>query len=167
MTCFLSWRAWDTPQSRLSFRLQLSVPRTGETESGSSPHQMPLPTPSATEYGSSGNGSGNNTRSRGRPSLGTIAKQSLWATPQAHDGEKGARSNVSAVRKGSRCLAREVKLWPTPDAHDWKSGKGWNPKQQKENGHAPQLRHLSGGQLNPTWVEWLMGFPAGWTDLEL
>jgi hypothetical protein len=25
---------------------------------------------------------------------------------------------------------------------------------------------ISGGQLNPTWVEWLMGFPLGWTDLE-
>ena len=24
----------------------------------------------------------------------------------------------------------------------------------------------NGGQLNPTWVEWLMGFPTGWTDLE-
>jgi hypothetical protein len=21
------------------------------------------------------------------------------------------------------------------------------------------------GLLNPTWVEWLMGFPTGWTDL--
>ena len=21
------------------------------------------------------------------------------------------------------------------------------------------------GALNPTWVEWLMGFPLGWTDL--
>ena len=25
----------------------------------------------------------------------------------------------------------------------------------------------SGGQLNPTWVEWLMGFPIGWTDLKV
>ena len=24
----------------------------------------------------------------------------------------------------------------------------------------------SGGKLNPTWVEWLMGWPLGWTDLE-
>lgn len=24
----------------------------------------------------------------------------------------------------------------------------------------------SGGKLNPTWVEWLMGFPLGWTDLD-
>ena len=22
------------------------------------------------------------------------------------------------------------------------------------------------GALNPTWVEWLMGFPLGWTDLQ-
>ena len=24
----------------------------------------------------------------------------------------------------------------------------------------------NGGKLNPMWVEWLMGFPIGWTDLE-
>ena len=24
----------------------------------------------------------------------------------------------------------------------------------------------NGGQLNPTWVEWLMGWPLGWTDLK-
>jgi hypothetical protein len=23
-----------------------------------------------------------------------------------------------------------------------------------------------GGQLNPEWVEWLMGWPAGWTELK-
>ena len=27
------------------------------------------------------------------------------------------------------------------------------------------LNDTVGGQLNPTWVEWLMGFPLGWTDL--
>lgn len=25
----------------------------------------------------------------------------------------------------------------------------------------------SGGKLNPTWVEWLMGWPLGWTDLKV
>jgi hypothetical protein len=24
----------------------------------------------------------------------------------------------------------------------------------------------STGQMNPEWVEWLMGFPIGWTDLK-
>lgn len=28
------------------------------------------------------------------------------------------------------------------------------------------MKSGSGGQLNPTWVEWLMGFPLGWTALE-
>jgi hypothetical protein len=25
---------------------------------------------------------------------------------------------------------------------------------------------MEGGQLNPSWVEWLMGWPIGWTDLK-
>jgi hypothetical protein len=33
-----------------------------------------------------------------------------------------------------------------------------------------RLDHLvmasDGGSLNPTWVEWLMGWPIGWTDLK-
>jgi DNA (cytosine-5)-methyltransferase 1 len=28
------------------------------------------------------------------------------------------------------------------------------------------MRAGNGGKLNPMWVEWLMGFPLGWTDLE-
>jgi len=31
--------------------------------------------------------------------------------------------------------------------------------------HAPQAAEGSGA-LNPTWVEWLMGFPTGHTDLQ-
>ncbi len=27
------------------------------------------------------------------------------------------------------------------------------------------LRLEVDGQLNPTWVEWLMGYPIGWTDI--
>lgn len=27
------------------------------------------------------------------------------------------------------------------------------------------LEQSSTGALNPPWVEWLMGFPTGWTDL--
>ncbi len=62
-------------------------------------------------------------------------------------------------------LARAVAIFPTPTARDWKSGKG---KTQQERGRSagPSLSEVSGGTLNPTWVEWLMGFPIGYTDLE-
>jgi DNA (cytosine-5)-methyltransferase 1 len=26
---------------------------------------------------------------------------------------------------------------------------------------------VAGGSLNPSWVEWLMGFPGGWTDPDI
>jgi hypothetical protein len=53
---------------------------------------------------------------------------------------------------------------------------GWTGSRQmldrlKEDGDITDLECSSmqaenGGQLNPTWVEWLMGFPPGWTDLD-
>lgn len=30
-----------------------------------------------------------------------------------------------------------------------------------------QMSQGNGGQLNPEWVEWLMGFPVGWTDVNV
>ena len=38
---------------------------------------------------------------------------------------------------------------------------------KKAQGHGMgNLNDQIGGSLNPTWVEWLMGFPLGWTVLE-
>lgn len=34
-------------------------------------------------------------------------------------------------------------------------------------GNGASLRTDIGGQLNPDWVDWLMGFPVGWTNIEL
>lgn len=31
--------------------------------------------------------------------------------------------------------------------------------------NTPPLNAVAGGALNPPWVEWLMGWPIGWTDL--
>ena len=39
-----------------------------------------------------------------------------------------------------------------------------SPLQHARNS-AP-LNVVAGGSLNPTWVEWLMGWPLGWTDLK-
>jgi hypothetical protein len=43
----------------------------------------------------------------------------------------------------------------------------WTPT-ATANYAAPSMKRRKGadGYLNPTWVEWLMGFPIGWTDCE-
>ena len=38
--------------------------------------------------------------------------------------------------------------------------------QQKCNLHSDEWYQKAMGQLNPEWVEWLMGWPIGWTALE-
>jgi hypothetical protein len=163
---------------------------TSETESGS----LLFPTPKATEarFGYSSHG--------GAPSLGKMAKEGWWPTPNKSEGDGGAQPDErrrghqwrlrDAVAmwptpragnpgsrpngKGGKILAEEVaiaeglrergqKMLPTPCARDYRSGKG---KTQAERGRTagPSLSEWSGGSLNPTWVEWLMGWPLGWTD---
>jgi site-specific DNA-cytosine methylase len=59
----------------------------------------------------------------------------------------------------TRVVRRES--WPTPTKSDGEGGPGNSGREGGEN-----LRTAAGGSLNPTWVEWLMGFPLGWTDLD-
>jgi len=86
-----------------------------------------------------------------------------WPTPQArdHKGSSG-RSNKNQELD----LPTKVKLWPTPTANEDVCGKPTG-KMQKMLGNHPEVRQdPNGGTLNPTWVEWLMGWPLGWTDLK-
>lgn len=46
---------------------------------------------------------------------------------------------------------------------------GWgnaSVQRRKEIGKQIMLSMVAGGPLNPVWVEWLQGFPSGWTDLK-
>ena len=52
--------------------------------------------------------------------------------------------------------------WPTPTAHNSKEGN----YPAERNRKTPTLASRVGGKLNPTWVEWLMGWPHDWTNLE-
>jgi hypothetical protein len=71
---------------------------------------------------------------------------------------------------GSIGLARTVAMYPTPSANEDAAGTP-NGKMQKMLGNSPLIRgttpeEWNGGTLNPTWVEWLMGWPLKWTDLK-
>jgi hypothetical protein len=53
------------------------------------------------------------------------------------------------------------RMWATPRASE--SGPDY-AKIERTPGSGLSLPTQVGGQLNPNWVEWLMGFPDGWTD---
>ena len=57
-------------------------------------------------------------------------------------------------------LPNAVKFWPTPTGTE---RSGINPN----TGSGAGLSKVNGGQLNPDWVEQLMNFPEGWTDLDV
>lgn len=67
-------------------------------------------------------------------------------------------------RSGGPNLRTAVKQWPTPAGRDWRSG-GASEKTMQKNAR-PLSETVTGGkpgQLNPDWVEWMMGWPIGWT----
>lgn len=178
--CVLTWSVKDTKFSRSIIRLRASAPRTYATEFSSS-HTTPYPTPTATPYGSNGNGSGNNTNSRDHPSLERMvatptAKANQFAPSMQKWPSCAAMLPTPVTPKGSGgddLATRVARMIPTPAARDYK---GANGAEHLENGtgrlYMDQLpdyvRHgmgESGGQLNPTFVEYLMGFPENWTEV--
>jgi len=67
-------------------------------------------------------------------------------------------------RGGHRSNLEEVvacRMFPTPTKSDGMGGPGCSGRDGGEN-----LRTAIGGKLNPEWVEWLMGWPIGLTDLK-
>jgi len=84
----------------------------------------------------------------------------LWPTPCSAAEAPNLNSNKKNGPKSLIQVARE--MWPTPTAHNAKEG-GY-PAEYSRN--TPTLAAEAGGKLNPTWVEWLMGFSPGWTDLK-
>lgn len=89
-----------------------------------------------------------------------------WPTPRALDGEKGARTLTESVKnrvkKGMANLAEAV-VFATPTARDWRSGKASQATMER---NSRPLSEQVGGLLNPDWVEWLMGWPIGFSALE-
>ena len=179
--CYLTWKVRATPGRRLLFQLAPSTPRTDETESGLWPtaiandtgrtpeqyskHQAAisslacavkmLPTPKEWDW-------------KGQTQRGIHAEDDSLTPKQ----EEGLTHEITESRKGWTNFANlkeqavyGKKMWPTPQtgshneaAHNAMSG-DWKTK------FCEVAQIPTTGQLNPNWVEWLMGFPVGWTDL--
>lgn len=126
----------------------------------------------------------------GQPALSAQAE--TWATPCARDGDSRRRGKEARHTKGGRSLTADIQDWPTPTANDSESsgsrnGPGSSAKpgvslsDAATSGHShgrqdaavtrrdgqpstPGSTQLFASRLNPAFVEWLMGYPTGWTD---
>jgi hypothetical protein len=85
----------------------------------------------------------------------------LWPTPTV----KGNYNRAGLSSKSGDGLATAVKTWATPTARDYKHP-GRSRLERTGSTAGEPLPQQVGGALNPTWVEWLMGFPLGWTVCE-
>jgi hypothetical protein len=101
---------------------------------------------------------------------GGRAARSYWPTPTASLGTNGGQVTPTKAREGGTLIealsARTT--WPTPTVNDSKNSTLPPSQAKHDNIPGALLRdgEMAGGQLNPTWVEWLMGWPLGWTDLK-
>jgi DNA (cytosine-5)-methyltransferase 1 len=86
-----------------------------------------------------------------------------WPTPTVC----GNYNKAGLSAKSGDGLATAVKRWRTPNATDGAKWSNQSQQEREQKGQQVRLCHQlsAGGSLNPTWVEWLMGWPLGWTDL--
>jgi len=163
-----STHSWKTAQCSLFEDLELSLetwPKWGLMQDGVCWEQTPLVLPtSETVYGFS---------------LPTPVASDATSGEVIGKNDKFYTTSTGMPRKvnqkgtdGSVGLARLVQMWPTPKCSDsrhaisrhitdpdgfWKSNLGEV---------VMSMETPSNGRLNPQWVEWLMGWPIGWTDLK-
>jgi hypothetical protein len=102
----------------------------------------------------------------------------MWPTPTVQDSNKATKrwredhqNNLTA-----HVFNPEKRMFPTPTSRDYKGGYKTESLIRRD-GKSRAMDALPNavldgkgietvtGQLNPTWVEWLMGFPIGHTDL--
>jgi hypothetical protein len=191
-----TWKVKVTPHARLVFQLRASVQTIKEKESGlwQTPTAVGIKERSQEALEKKMKkrlATGRKTVPPGllteqikfSPNKDQLPNWNMWRTP---DNMKGG-SNLPGIKKaldeghlkrpsGQQIQIRlqdqvkeeriQPKKWPTPTANEDAAGRPTG-KMQKMLGNHPDVRGTGGGTLNPTWVEWLMGYPSGWTDLKV
>jgi hypothetical protein len=183
--------SWKTPQCSLLGEEQESLetlPRWGMTANGllwEQPTLEPITretasglwlTPRATDVGKGEKQEtflkrmGDRTDRCAQSLAAQVNNPRTWPTPNARDWKDCPTQNLyRQIGQISTAVAvyRQI-IWPTPRTAGMCGGTGsWellNKNTTKEE--ARQMGAGNGGKLNPTWVEWLMGWPLGWTDLK-
>lgn len=120
-----------------------------------------VPTPSASD----GSRGGVLTPNMSGTSLPQFINTQRVPTP--HGFSKDGKSNGPSGNELGRAV-NQMQRVPTPCSQDAKNAT--LPPSQGGRDSIPGFLiregETTGGSLNPTWVEWLMGWPLGWTDLK-
>ena len=106
---------------------------------------------------------------KSKPRIALAGAAKAWATPNAHDGRRPGADMKSTQGANLSRQAPEIPpdgplsspLAPTL------SQRYQSPRAGKKGVPGQSARHRGqpkGKRLNPRFVEWLMGFPPGWTD---
>ena len=113
--------------------------------------------------------------------LGQVAR--MWPTPTTQEVEHpdmdvtdtGRRMTKNGKDSHSIGLADQVHTWPTPAAcsregvvsggHSGLAGGSGNRQKLYKMLGKEEDKKMGSQALNPDWVEWLMGFPIGWTTV--
>jgi hypothetical protein len=172
-----TWPRAGMTRNGTAFRLWPLVPRTSGIES------FLWPTPNVPNGGRSVPEDADWTtprcayRKNGKKiQVGLESAVRRWPTPRAADAARGPDYGGTVNHEGGGNLLGAVRRrrCRPPAASDWKGI--FNPatvaRRASESTRGVRLPEQvsreegNSGALNPPWVEWLMGFPLGWTDLE-
>lgn len=148
----------------------------GRQESGGGDLQAAAAT-WATPRASDGEKGGPN-QSFGAGGVPLVAQASRWSTPSVADST-GGRTSRSGDRKDELLLnsqAKAVSSWPTPtslsfaESHQPGNSASYNATMELASSLRGPPKETAGETcsserrtLNPLFVEWLMGWPTGWT----
>ena len=150
------WKVKATQQGRLYCQLKRVVHRTEEIGSGSSQEIWPTPTTKGYGHGSEGQ------------------YQNLYnKMMQGIITQKELEIMTATKMENHRSYKKMQKMWPTPTTRDHKGGyMGGRIKNGKVSNDTLDVavqytdnQKKESKQLNADWVEWLMGYPPGWTSL--
>lgn len=158
-----TWPSSGTLSNGIASRLPRLVPPISGTASGLLAKGNLLPTPNVpnggrTTWHTEIRGNTAYDKDGKKVQLGLEQYVRYFPTPSANSygsNQGGSAGRTGPVRHSLQSMARRD-MWPTPDVG---MAKG------RDEASAASRSRL-GGSLNPTWVEWLMGFPSGWTNLD-
>ena len=176
-TSSMTLKVWTTPRGRSIYRLVPSARRTSDTGSSLWPTATAVTRPMEANVRMyrAKIAAGEMTEQEANAILGKSVWEAqgkvpaLWPTPRSNDssesvetltarGERNYGRNKNGINLTAAIIdaasPEPTRLWPTPTANRW-------------DGLQSHGVNVVSGQLNPTWVEWLMGFPLGWTDLDV